>query len=180
MAMRNFIRQKTWFLPAICLLFAALPLGAQNLPMEQAADRNTEKEEFWISPLIEVNMYSLSSLAIGGGLAFAYGDDLAIGFRTAWFTGDNGEVITMEMNILLRFNNIGGDSLPGLFVQIGAGPVLFAQDENMSIPAPLGSISAGASLGWRLPFGPNWFVEPALRIGFPYMLGLGVSGGYRF
>jgi len=178
--MKSYTRHRTWILPVFCILFFALPLAAQNQTMDNNSGHNSDREEFWISPLIEFNMYNLSGLAFGGGLAFAYGDELAIGLRVAWFRGDNGETSTMEINILLRWYILNGSNNYGPYIQIGAGPVLFAQEESLSIPAGIGSISAGANLGWRFSFGQNWFIEPAIRIGFPYLAGVGVSGGYRF
>ena len=178
--MRKIFGKKTWLLPVLCIFFSPLSLSAQDPIQDNNSAHNSNREEFWISPLVEINMYSISSLAIGGGVAFAYGDELAIGLKTAWFTGDSGEITTLEINILLRWNILGSNSSSGPFIQVGAGPVLFTQYENMSIPADLGSISAGASFGWRLPYGPNWFIEPTLRIGFPFILGAGISGGYRF
>ena len=65
----------------------------------------------------------------------------------------------------------------GPFVQAEGGFVLIAYDgfDNGRF-AP----SAGLGLGWRIPLGERFFAEPALRIGYFYMLGVGVTAGIRF
>jgi hypothetical protein len=49
------------------------------------------------------------------------------------------------------------------------------QDGYDTAPLFLGEAVAG----WRFSFG-NWYVEPYVRFGVPFIWGAGVSGGYKF
>ena len=136
-------------------------------------------EDFWISPCTELAMYSSSSIAYGGGIALGYGKGTSIGLRAAYFTENEYQIVTLELSFLLRFYLQGRDSLSGPFLQLMGGPVIFARDSEINVPSEYGVFSAGLSFGWRFLFGKTWFVEPALRGGFPYIAGAGVSAGMR-
>ena len=60
------------------------------------------------------------------------------------------------------------------FVQAEAGAVLFFEHGDV-FPALLGGISTG----WRLNLAGNWYIEPQLRGGYPFLWGLGVTVGLR-
>jgi len=144
-----------------------------------AQAENDTSEDFWIGPVVEMTIYSVSDPAFGGGLAFGYGKGVSIGLKGVWIMND--ELATIELSFLLRFYLLGMQSYSGPFLQITAGPSLFFRNEDaIAIPSKLGMISAGLSFGWRFILGKNWFIEPAVRGGYPFIVGAGVSGGFRF
>jgi hypothetical protein len=48
------------------------------------------------------------------------------------------------------------------------------------MPSEVGTISIGLGVGWRFLLGNLFFIEPAIRGGFPYIVGAGLSAGVRF
>ena len=170
---------KKYGFPGMGLLFSlVLAMFLPGLPIF-AQDRTATSEDLWICPGAEIAMYSLSNAAYGGGLALGYGKGAAIGFKAAWFADGSGEVTTLELGLLLRLYFQGSSSGP--FIQVNGGPAFFAEeDENFAIPSRIGVVSAGLSLGWRFPLARYWFVDGALRVGYPYIAGLGLSAGFRY
>jgi hypothetical protein len=164
---------------ATCSLFFlfSFPVFAQNNP--------APREDLWVCPVFESGMYSVSNLAIGGGVALGYGDRLAFGLKVIYWN-DMEEVRSLELNFLTRFyffNKEGALALApsGPFIQFNIGPVIFAWDEqNITMPSETVMTSAGLSLGWRFLFGRYFFIEPAIRGGIPYLFGAGLSAGVRF
>ena len=147
------------------------PTGSAEFP---------EKGDLWLCPGAEIAKFSTSNMAYGGGLSLGYGRGVSIGLKAAYMVDADGMVTTLELNLLLRLYFLGSLFCSGPFIQLNAGPALFAQHENMSIPAEKGTISAGLSLGWRFLFGQYFFLEPAIRGGYPYMIGTGLSFGVHF
>ena len=134
---------------------------------------------FFVSPLAETLIYGEHGLAFGAGFAIGAGDDGAIGIRFLYAI-DGEDFIFMELLFFLRmylfgFSNSARNTGP--FLQLNGGPVLFAAG-NPELTG-FGTISAGLTAGWRFPFGNNWFIEPAIRAGYPYIAGGGLSAGYR-
>jgi hypothetical protein len=103
---------------------------------------------------------------------------------------DINEFRTVELNFLLRFYLLRatgaeaghqGVSNSGLFLQLNGGPVIFARNtDDITMPSKTGTFSGGLSLGWRFHLGRYFFLEPAVRGGYPYMAGAGLSAGARF
>jgi hypothetical protein len=92
----------------------------------------------------------------------------------------------LELNFLMRFyffhmpraENLGHS---GLFIQFNGGPALFArEDTHIAVPTDMTLISAGLSLGWRFLLGKHFFIEPAVRTGYPYLAGVGLAAGVSF
>jgi hypothetical protein len=153
-----------------------------------AEDQASVREDMWVCPVFESGLYGISHIAVGGGAALGYGDRVAFGLKVVYWD-DMEEVSSVELNFLARFYLLGimrakaleGEDIgakdfrrSGLFVQFNGGPVFFSK------PSGLGTISAGLSLGWRFIFGSYFFVEPAVRGGYPYIAGAGLSAGVRF
>ena len=143
-----------------------------------------KRSDFWVSPGAEMALFSPSSISVGGSLAVVYGSRFSIGFSAAWFFDMNSELDALEMNLLLRyfFVSAAEDSLyAGPYLQLTGGPALFFDKaENASIPAKWGRASAGLTFGWRFLFGKLFFAEPYIRVGYPYIVGAGVSAGVHF
>jgi len=66
----------------------------------------------------------------------------------------------------------------GLFLQAEGGIVLFSY-EQFEMSGHLTPV-AGLSAGWRFPLGTQWYIEPAIHGGYPYIFGAGLSAGMRF
>jgi len=134
---------------------------------------------FWISPAAEMSMYDASNAAFGGGLALGCGSGVSVGLKASFFASAGG-ISTIELNFLLRYFFLGADAVSGPFLQLTAGPAFFfRQDDSIAIPSELGMVSAGLAFGWRFLFN-RLFIEPAIRGGFPYLFGAGLSAGVRF
>jgi hypothetical protein len=69
------------------------------------------------------------------------------------------------------------DANNGPFIQASGGPIIYS-DTRPEISG-YGNISAGLSTGWRFLLGKHFFIEPVIRIGYPYLIGGGVSTGFR-
>jgi hypothetical protein len=150
-----------------------------------AQDKAAARDEFWVCPAFESVWYGISKAALGGGAALGYGDGVALGLKAMYFD-DMNEFRTVELNFLLRFYPLrmagaGPAGHPGLFLQLNGGPVVFAHNGNgMAVPSRTGTFSGGLGLGWRFHLGRRFFLEPAVRGGYPYMAGAGLSAGVRF
>jgi hypothetical protein len=140
-------------------------------------------EDMWVCPVFETGLYGISNPSFGGGGALGYGDRLAFGIKVMYW-GDREDVRALEVNFLARFyffglmraEAFGAEALrhSGLFIQADGGPAIFTK------PSVKTTISAGLSLGWRFLLGRHFFVEPAIRGGYPYIAGAGLSAGFRF
>ena len=187
---------KVFSLLALCLVIAVAPVYAQNRSGENDGKLDgiahdgiarddiapsfpqNQREDFWLAPGGEITRYSITNFSYGGGLSLGYGDGLSLGFKAAWFIDGKGEVSTLELGILLRWYML--DSSSGPFLQFTGGPAFFSKDKKLNAPSELGFVSAGLSLGWRFLAGKFWFIEGALRSGFPYIAGIGLSAGMHF
>jgi len=172
-ALKNSINNKKNPLFFILFLFLSIiPVTAQ--------DRSNVREDFWVSAMAESNIFSVTNIAFGGGAALGYGDGAALGLKVA-YCSDFENLRTLELNFLVRLYLPRLTGHQGLFLQFLFGPGLFTpDDEAVSIPSPKGRFTAGLSLGWRFLLGRNFFLEPAVRGGYPYIAGLGLSAGLRF
>jgi hypothetical protein len=162
---------------ALAALFFALTLPANaQVPSGPAAGT---REEFFIAPVVQAGFFSVSHLAFGGGLAAGYGyDDGALGLKTLYLADATG-LATLELCLFLRFYPFPRNNA-GFFVQANAGAALFALDGAFTFHNGAGRLSAGLSAGWRFPLRGRWYIEPALRAGYPYIAGAEFSAGYRF
>jgi hypothetical protein len=156
----------------------------EALPIEAAKTAETSeqihnKPDFWLSFGVETALYSTSGLAYGGNLSLGYGSGSLIGFKAALFFAEEGDNI-MELDLLLRFYLFGKNVYRGPFIQFIGGTSFFNRSGSFGIPSNLGMINAGLGFGWRFIFSERFFVEPAVRAGYPYFLGAGISAGMRF
>jgi len=127
----------------------------------------------------EVNGYSRKGAALGVNVVFGMEFDTC--FTTGLSTGfshDLGTVSVWNFQLLFRYYLPWlRSSVPvgGFFVQAESGGILaFEHGENFP------TFSAGISAGWRYNLPRNWYIEPAVRFGYPHIWGLGITAGYRF
>ena len=135
-----------------------------------------QQEAFFIAPTAEVNGYGWNGIAYGGGITIGAGTGGALGLQLL-YAADNESFVFLEMLFFLRVYVYGADAYSGPFVQLGLGPVLYA-DTNPEISGHA-NFSIGLNTGWRFLTGRHFYVEPALRIGYPYLAGGGIAVGYR-
>jgi hypothetical protein len=154
------VRKITFFLVSITIC-GIFPVSAQGKAVF---------EDLWVCPVFETGLYGASNPSFGGGLAVGYGDRMAFGIKALYWK-DMGEVKELELNVLVRHYIFGIAGHPGLFIQFSGGPVIVTD------PTKAATISAGLSLGWRFHLGQYFFIEPAIRGGYPYFVTAGLSAG---
>ena len=155
------------------IVFAAVPVQAQT------EEESSQRLKFFIAPQIEILGFSREGPAFGGGFAIGAEDRIAIGTRLMYMLDSEG-LNTMEIAVFMRFYLLNSKDCTGLFVQVNGGAVVFEYKDNVSLPSEFGSLSAGISAGWRFPLRERWYIEPAIRAGYPFMVGVGLSAGFRF
>lgn len=129
----------------------------------------------------EVNKNSMENLAFGGAVSFDYTilRKAAVGakvFASYDPFEKSNSIITIEPLGTLRVYAVSpsGEPATGLFVEAQAGISLFFVNSDFN-----NCINAGAELGYRFGIG-NFYAEPYLRGGYPYLLGGGINLGMRF
>ncbi|MDR3021022.1 MAG: hypothetical protein LBU66_09020 [Treponema sp.] len=147
--------------------------GVQDV--EHIVENIKDEEAFFIASFAETIGYSYDTIAYGGGLSFMSGGGTAIGFRLLYAVNPE-DYIFIEILFLLRYYFFDSQANTGPFIQFNGGPVIYAY-ETPELTG-YGNISAGLSAGWRFLLGKNFFIEPAVRAGYPYIAGAGVSFGY--
>ena len=138
-----------------------------------------KRPDIFIAPVAEAVGYSMEGIAYGGGLIIGAGDDgLAMGIRLLYAT-DSEFANTLELNFFIRYYILTPYDHSGLFLQLNGGPVIFNYEEADGIPSEIDDMSFGLTVGWRFPLGKHFFIEPAIRGGYPYIAAGGVSAGFR-
>ena len=155
------------------LVLSALPLHAQ-------AKEKDERFDLFIAPLAEAVGYSREGIAYGGGAALGAGDGrFSLGFRMV-YASDSESLSSFEFAFFMRYYVLSPDEHNGLFVQASGGPAALLHSSGNEDIDEIDFISFGLSVGWRFPLGNHFFFEPALRFGYPYIYGGGISAGYRW
>jgi hypothetical protein len=123
---------------------------------------------------VEANSNTREGAAFGGSLSGGVDLDnqFSLGLKAA-FSSNMDTITALETAALFRYY------LPlkfsGLFAQAELGAVIFFENDS-SYPAFLG----GAAFGWRFNFYKNWYIEPYVRGGYPFIWGAGVLAGLHF
>lgn len=129
----------------------------------------------------EGNKNSISHVSPAAGISFDYSliRRLSLGVK-ALLSFDalekDNTIYTIEPLGFLRWyvTSPTGEPSAGLFVEgQGGAEVVLVNDEIKT------AVSAGAALGFRITAG-NFYLEPALRGGYPYLFGAGLGAGFRF
>ena len=171
---------------SILILFVIPQVLSAN---EESAEVSTEefvaegitkqpREDFFFAIIGEGSIYSYDSLAYGGGIILGYGTGSAVGIKIEGFFNQEG-IDVLELNVFLRLYFLGSSAYSGPFVQFMGGTALINRSDDFSIPSFTGSVSAGLGFGWRFLFKDRWFLEPGARAGYPFIVGAGVSAGFR-
>ena len=151
----------------------------EQLPDKDPAQK-TKISSFFIAPLLEFIGYSVKGVSMGGGFAIGGGDGISIGLRFMYsFTLGEDSINALELAVFMRYYLCGNKERTGLFIQLNAGVTAFAYEEAVSFPVEVGALSLGLALGWRFQLGNRWYLEPSVRIGYPYIAGVGVSAAFH-
>ncbi|MDR1948542.1 MAG: hypothetical protein LBQ38_04050 [Spirochaetaceae bacterium] len=133
-----------------------------------------EENRFSLGIGIEGNMNTPGGFALGGNVGFAYGitDFIAIGIK-AGYSNNLERIMVLEPGVFARYYFFTWEE-KSLFAQLDLGASLIFE-EALIYPTVMG----GLSVGLRIPLA-SWYVEPAVRGGYPYVFGAGLTAGYRF
>lgn len=131
--------------------------------------------------IVEANKNSVAGVAPAGGISFDYSVTrrFSLGVKALVsydaFEKDN-TIYAIEPLGFLRWYVVSpsGEPSAGLFVEGQGGAELLLVNSGFKTAG-----SAGMALGFRIPAG-NFYFEPVIRGGYPYMFGAGVSAGFRF
>lgn len=131
--------------------------------------------------IVEANKNSISMIAPAAGISFDYSvfRKLSIGIKTIIsydvFEKENS-ILAVEPLGFIRWYVVSpsGEPSAGLFIEGQGGPELLFV--NSAVRA---SANGGLSLGFRMTF-QNFYLEPSIRGGYPYLFGAGINAGFRF
>jgi len=130
---------------------------------------------------LETNGNGRKAIAMGGNLTVGLdlNDQFSLGLKTV-LSGDFNTVITLEPAAFFRYYlPLNFPDIPfnfhDLFAQAELGTAIFFEHKE-AYPAFLG----GAGLGWHYNIGEKWYIEPAVRFGYPFIWGVSFQGGMRF
>lgn len=131
--------------------------------------------------IAEANKNSISMIAPAAGISFDYsvGRNFSIGIKTLIsydvFEKENS-ILSVEPLGFLRWYVVSpsGEPSAGLFIEGQFGPELLFVNSAVRL-----SVSSGLSLGFRIAL-QNFYFEPAIRGGYPYLFGAGFNAGFRF
>jgi hypothetical protein len=168
------------------LLSSFFPLLFLAAVFPAAAQSGPDDAEFFAGASAETAIYSIDSMAAGGGLTAGYGFDIgAIGIGLRYLVDMEG-LTTFAPHLFVRFYlplafiNAEDRFHSGPFLQLDLGPSFHAWNPRIPPDDMAAAVSAGLSAGWRFLLGKHWYAEPAFRAGYPFITGAGVTGGFRF
>jgi hypothetical protein len=137
---------------------------------------------------LEGNGYSPDAMGFGARLAgnYRFGEMLSIG--TSFLVCGDDVLTTMEFSGNVRYYFLRDEeslikyynwmSVFHLFLQAEAGAAAFIDENNSLQPHFMAGLVAGSRIAFSR-FG-SFYIEPYLRIGYPYIFAIGVLGVYRF
>ena len=118
----------------------------------------------------EANGNTPDGISYGGALNIGLDINqyFSLGVKKA-YTSDFDTITITEDSGFLRIYPLGKANL---FLQAELGAVIYFEDDK-SYSSPLGGLAAG----WRINIGRNFYLEPAVRGGYPYIWGAGLMAG---
>ena len=164
-------KYKIVFLVFFLIILSLFPAAAQT--------NNSNLPDIFVAPIVEVLGYAREGASLGFGFIAGAGDGIAAGIRLL-YTFDSDQVNSLSIDVFMRYYFLGMDANTGIFVQPSMGMVVLNINEAISFPSESGSITVSIAAGWRVLFQGNFFLEPFVRFGYPYMMGTGLAAGFRF
>jgi len=156
-------------------------------PMEIVADDEIEdtnvakkekQNDLYIALFAEGMGYSRYSIAGGAGALFGGSfDGKGVGLRLL-FVQDAENFVFFETIAHMRLYLSSKKDNTGIFVQAEGGIVFFSF-EKLELTDYF-SFVGGISAGWRFMMNKQWYIEPFIHAGYPYVFGIGFSTGLRF
>jgi len=161
---------------------AKAPANATANAAEADGSARERRRDLFAGLFAEGLGYTRYSAAFGGGIVFGGSfNNMGAGI-TLLYAQDPEKFIFMEALAHFRMYFLHGllrtKTNSGLFAQAEGGIVLFAYEKPDFTDHIAPTI--GLAAGWRFPLGTRWYIEPAIRGGYPYLFGGGVSGGIKF
>lgn len=165
--------------------------GSYSLFKKYEVSRSTKTEQLMhnsstiykssIGFIVEANKNSISMFSPAGGITFDYSVTrcFSVGVKAVvsydLHEKDN-TIYSVEPLGFLRWYVVSpsGEPSSGLFVEGQGGAELLFVNSDFKTTG-----STGLALGFRIPT-ENFYCEPFLRGGYPYMFGAGISAGFRF
>ena len=148
---------------------------------EQLLGRAPNYKKVSLSFLLEANKNSLDFIAPSAGFSFDYSPwrKISIGVNAAAsydIYEKNNDLLTLEVLGTLRFYiaSLTGEPVTGIYTELQAGTSLFFVNSNIK---PV--FNCGSSIGYRFALN-NFFIDPEIRFGYPYLFGWGIYVGMRF
>lgn len=148
---------------------------------EQLLGRAPNYKKVSLSFFLEANKNSLDFIAPSAGFSFDYSPwrKISIGVNAAAsydIYEKNNDLLTLEVLGTLRFYiaSLTGEPVTGIYTELQAGTSLFFVNSNIK---PV--FNCGSSIGYRFALN-NFFIEPEIRFGYPYLFGCGIYVGMRF
>lgn len=136
------------------------------------------RNDIFVSPIAEALGFGWNGIAFGGGVAIGAGTGGTLGLKLLYAVDDE-QISFLEANVFARYYIFGKTAFYGPFIQANAGPVIYTDANIDPVKRGYGNISAGVTTGWRFTIGKYFFIEPSLRIGYPYLAGGGIALGFR-
>jgi len=163
------VYKKVAFLIVIVLTIGQIGFSQEAEIETVSEDNNVHVISVGLGP--ELNMNAPEGFAGGIGLNINYQlpRSLAAGLIIS-ASHDFDETSVLELGAMLRLYLFGAE-YSGFFAQADLGTTLIFYD-NETTPVFMGGLRAG----YRISLG-SAFVEPYLRVGYPYLFGVGVIGG---
>jgi hypothetical protein len=146
---------------------------------EDADSPKPEKQkDLFVALFAESMGYSRYNITAGCGIVFGGSlDGKGIGLRLL-YVQDAENFIFFETIAHIRLYLSPEKDNTGIFLQAEGGIVLFSY-EKFEITG-YSSFVGGISAGWRFMMNNQWYIEPFIRGGYPYIFGAGFSTGFRF
>ena len=155
------------FLLISVFLFSIFPVFSESRPYDS---RNA------LGIGIEWNMNANSNHT--GALALAYdfnfGKSSAFGVNMAACTNFSG-FTAIQPAVMYRWYIWGIESHTGIFMQADIGAYIMLLNVDVFT-----NFLAGLRAGYRISLGSMFYLEPYIKAGYPFMIGIGVTAGLRF
>lgn len=148
---------------------------------EQLLNRSAKIYKSSLGGIVEFNKNSISNIAPAFGISFEYSllRRLSVGGKFI-FSFDalekENKNFTIEPLAFARWYIVSptGEPSAGLFTEGQVGAELIVINSKLRA-----ALSAGAVVGYRFVI-KRFYVEPTLRVGYPYLFGIGCGCGVRF
>jgi hypothetical protein len=168
-----FVTKRFVALGVFAILALTVFAGAAVAQVENESKGN--RGYFYAGGGIELSQNSLRYYAMSEVASITYdiNDLMALGFKIT-MSENFGKTIVAEPGFYYRLY-VAKFLWGRVFAQLDVG-ASFIVDDKVLYPEPLMGVTAGV----RFPFLGKFYAEPFVRYGYPYMWGIGATGGIRF